>query len=42
MKGLARAAVNAIVKRYKNPSYRSGRRLIGGKIVIKDSVCDNP
>jgi len=38
MKGLARAAINAIVKRYKNPSYRAGRVQIGGKIVLKDSV----
>ena len=38
MKGLAHAAINAIVKRYKNPAYRAGRILIGGKIVIKDSV----
>jgi len=38
MKGLAKAAINAIVKRSKNPSYRAGRVQIGGKIVIKDSV----
>lgn len=38
MKGLARAAINAIVKKYKNPAFRAGRILIGGKIVIKESV----
>jgi len=38
MKGLAKEAINAIVKRYKNPTYRAGRILIGGKIVLKDSV----
>lgn len=38
MKGLAKAAINVIVKRFKNSAYRSGRILIGGKIVIKDSV----
>lgn len=38
MKGLAKAAINTIVKRYKNPAYRAGRIQIGGKLVIKDSV----
>ena len=38
MKELARAAVNTVIKRYKNPAYRAGRIQIGGKLVFKDSV----
>jgi hypothetical protein len=35
MKELARAAVNTVIKRYKNPAYRAGRIQIGGKLIIK-------
>ena len=38
MRGMAKAAISNIIKRYKNPTYRAGRIQIGGKIVIKDSV----
>ncbi|MFA9380880.1 MAG: LacI family DNA-binding transcriptional regulator [Acetanaerobacterium sp.] len=38
MKAMAQAAVETIIKKIKNINYVSGRQLISGKIVIKDSV----
>ncbi len=38
MKKMAQAAVETIIKKVKNINYVSGRQLISGKIVIKNSV----
>lgn len=35
---MAKAAVGAILKKIENPSYRFGRKLIVGNLIIKDSV----
>ena len=40
LKAMAETAVDIMIKKLENPKYRAGRKIILGKLIIKNSVCD--